>query len=93
MMIPLYRLQGNGDHFYTTSESERDKAISDFGYTSEGIACYVSSEASRPYDRDQIAMQILTSIIQGRGAAKPGNVIVDVSTCYLYADAMIAKMK
>lgn len=40
-LVPLYRLQGHGDHFYTTSESERDNAISSYGYVSEGIACYV----------------------------------------------------
>ncbi len=41
-LVPLYRLQGHGDHFYTISETERDSAISDYGYTSEGIACYVN---------------------------------------------------
>jgi hypothetical protein len=41
--IPLWRLyQANsGDHFYTTYAEERDKAIQDFGYVSEGIACHV----------------------------------------------------
>jgi microsomal dipeptidase-like Zn-dependent dipeptidase len=29
------------DHFYTTSAKERDQAVSSFGYTDEGIACYV----------------------------------------------------
>ncbi|HEY4384976.1 MAG TPA: hypothetical protein VGN34_10930 [Ktedonobacteraceae bacterium] len=40
--IPFYRLfnRTNGDHFYTTSTSERDSAVSG-GYTDEGIACYV----------------------------------------------------
>ncbi len=31
-----------GDHFYTTSAQERDGAIADFGYASEGIACWVA---------------------------------------------------
>ncbi len=30
-----------GDHFYTISVAERDNASRDFGYVSEGIACYV----------------------------------------------------
>jgi hypothetical protein len=38
--VPLYRLS-KSDHFYTTSASERDNAIATYGYTDEGIACYV----------------------------------------------------
>lgn len=30
-----------GDHFYTTSTEERDRAISNYGYKGEGTACYV----------------------------------------------------
>lgn len=44
--VPLYRLQGHGDHFYTISPEERDSAIADFGYTYEGIACYVHADAT-----------------------------------------------
>ncbi|QOZ70142.1 hypothetical protein [Bradyrhizobium arachidis] len=29
------------DHFYTTSTVERDNAVSEIGYVSEGVACYV----------------------------------------------------
>jgi hypothetical protein len=29
------------DHFYTTSGTEHDNAVSQFGYLSEGVACYV----------------------------------------------------
>jgi len=29
------------DHFYTTSVAERDNAVTNVGYTNEGIACYV----------------------------------------------------
>ncbi len=39
--IPLYRLFGGGDHFYTTSAAERDNAINNLGYASEGVAGYV----------------------------------------------------
>ena len=40
---PLYRLYNSvtGDHLYTLSTVERDRAEADFGYTSEGIAGYV----------------------------------------------------
>lgn len=40
---PLHRLyNGAGDdHFYTTSEAERDNAVSKYGYVSEGIAVYI----------------------------------------------------
>jgi len=40
---PLYRLVKD-THFYTTSPAERDSAIGN-GYRSEGIACYVFTEA------------------------------------------------
>jgi hypothetical protein len=30
-----------GDHFYTTSTTERNNAIETYGYADEGIACYV----------------------------------------------------
>lgn len=45
-LVPLYRLQGHGDHFYTTSATERDNAIATYGYASEGIACYVQDSAT-----------------------------------------------
>ena len=40
---PLYRLlnRDNGDHFYTASAAERDAAVAQHGYLSEGIACHV----------------------------------------------------
>jgi hypothetical protein len=45
--VPLYRLftQKTGQHFYTTSVAERDKAVLQFGYTDEGIACDVFAQA------------------------------------------------
>ena len=40
--VPLYQVYTSGytDHFYTTSPSQRDTAIS-YGYVDQGIACYV----------------------------------------------------
>lgn len=42
---PLYRLYNgaSGDHFYTTSASERDIAVVRSGYAYEGIAAYVAT--------------------------------------------------
>lgn len=41
--VALYRLfnPNSGDHFYTTSEFERDNAWTNLGYVKEGIACFV----------------------------------------------------
>ncbi|MDC0718786.1 hypothetical protein [Nannocystis bainbridge] len=39
--VPLFRLYGKGDHFYTTSEGERDSAVAMFGYQYEAVAGYV----------------------------------------------------
>jgi hypothetical protein len=47
MTAPLYRLFDTiyGDHLFTTSATERDQVIANNGYTSEGIAAYVSTTA------------------------------------------------
>jgi hypothetical protein len=48
-VAPLYRLfnQRADDHLFTLSSAERDRAVAQFGYRSEGIACYVfSSQAA-----------------------------------------------
>ena len=37
---PVYRLRNGGDHFYTIDPAEKDSAISQYGYTYEGIAFY-----------------------------------------------------
>ena len=41
--VPLLRTfnPGTGDHFYTTSVTERDNTVAHLGYKDEGIACYV----------------------------------------------------
>jgi hypothetical protein len=39
--VPLYRLYGNGDHFYTVSDAERDTAIAMYGYLFEGQVGFV----------------------------------------------------
>lgn len=39
--IPLYRLYGAGDHFYTTSDAERDNAVAMYGYLFEAQVGFV----------------------------------------------------
>jgi len=38
---PLYRLYGNGEHFYTISAAERDNAVTMYGYTFESQVGFV----------------------------------------------------
>jgi len=40
--LPVYRLLSHDKHFYTASTTERDLAVSKYGYQYEGIAFYVS---------------------------------------------------
>lgn len=39
--VPLYRLYGNGEHFYTISAEERDNAVAMYGYTFEAQVGFV----------------------------------------------------
>lgn len=43
--VAFYRLfkGATGDHFYTANKDEADNAVKNYGYTYEGIACYVYS--------------------------------------------------
>jgi len=52
--LPVYRLLSYDKHFYTTNASERDIAVSRYGYQYEGIAFYVSqTTTSQPAYRLQ----------------------------------------
>lgn len=43
--LPVYRLvKSSGDHLYTMSESEKASAVSQYGYTLEGVGFYASQE-------------------------------------------------
>jgi hypothetical protein len=44
--VPLYRLNKDYDHFYTTDASEADNAATNLGYTREGITGYVWSSGT-----------------------------------------------
>lgn len=39
-LLPVYRLRNSAEHFYTISKTESDNAVSQYGYTYEGIAFY-----------------------------------------------------
>jgi hypothetical protein len=39
-LLRVYSPAG-GDHFYTTSVADRDKAVATLGYRDEGVACHV----------------------------------------------------
>jgi len=41
-LVPLYRLQKGGDHFFTVDPQERLRAMSDYDYRDEQICCYIS---------------------------------------------------
>lgn len=45
-MVPLFRCYSGSqnDHFYTSSESEKNNAVQALGYKDEGIACYISQK-------------------------------------------------
>ncbi len=47
-LIPLYRLFGNGDHFYTTNKAEADQAAAGVYHFEgdKGVACYVYGSAA-----------------------------------------------
>lgn len=42
--VPLYRVWGKLDHFYTTNSAEKSRSLA--SYTDEGIACYLYSGPS-----------------------------------------------
>ncbi|MEO5949059.1 MAG: hypothetical protein ABIP74_01525 [Candidatus Saccharimonas sp.] len=46
---PIYRLQAAARYLYTSNASERDIAVSRFGYSNEGIGFYVDSSSDQVY--------------------------------------------
>lgn len=49
---PVYRMYGNGEHFYTSDKAEHDNAIERYGYKTEGVRFYVSeTPTSKPVYR------------------------------------------
>jgi hypothetical protein len=80
-----------GDHFYTTSATERDGAIAVHGYIDEGIACYVySSQASgtiplyrlfNPHNGDHF---YTTSVTERDGAVANFGYTNEGIACYVF---------
>ncbi len=74
--VPVFRLLGGPDHFYTIGEVERDEAIAEFGYHYEGIAFYVYADAGGVPElppitiRDQIAMSIAGNVVAAQITAR-----------------------
>ncbi len=67
-IVPVYRLQGHGDHFYTVDAAERDSAISQYGYEYEGIAFYAIAPPEGPPEYAPDAMtSILENVVRTRG--------------------------
>ena len=82
---------GSGDHFYTTSTTERDNAVANDGYHSEGVACYVyGTQPSDPTplyrffndsDGDHF---YTTSPTEGINAVANNGYHVENIACYVY---------
>ncbi len=66
--VPVFRLLGGPDHFYTIGEDERDNAVAQYGYHVEGIAFYAYATAEDPGPaplsvRDQLAAAIIGHLV------------------------------
>ncbi len=92
--VPVYRLRNNVEHFYTISPDERDGAVSQYGYTYEGIAFYASTTDVEDTTtlRDTIAASICGHIVTARSHAyghwsEPTEA---ARLAYEYADALLA---
>jgi len=87
---PVYRLQYGDRHFYTTSTSERDSAVSKYRFVNEGIAFYVDTSSAQVYRLDnangsylyttnlQEAMSLANTngwVLQGMLADSPGQTL------------------
>ena len=49
---PVYRLQNSGKYFFTINASERDVAVSKYGYAYEGIGFYIDNSSAQIYRLD-----------------------------------------
>ncbi len=103
--LPLYRLQGNGDHFYTMSKAEADNAVATYGYTYEGVAGYLFADATEvaplvaplpaPYSmRDMFAASIVGQLagqaIEGLRATGGGGTVAVKEACKVAAQELAA---
>ncbi len=95
--VPLYRhySPSQGDHFYCKSKEESDNAVSVYGYTFEGIECYVFPDAEeeaapepRPTMRDQFAFAVIGHLA-GSWRGGTGQATKLAADAYVYADALL----
>ncbi len=85
--VPLYRLlkTGTGNHFYTTSATERDNAVNHLGFKYEGIAGYVFSTqvtGSIPLYRLVLATSTVLDHFYTTSAAERDNAVKTYSYKY-----------
>jgi serine/threonine protein kinase len=85
--VPLYRLlkTGTGNHFYTTSATERDNAVNHLGFKYEGIAGYVFSTqvtGSVPLYRLVLATSTVLDHFYTTSAAERDNAVKTYSYKY-----------
>ena len=83
----------SGEHFYTVFATERNKAMTNYNYKNEGIACYVYSKRlgkSKPLYRllskgnnagDHF---YTTSVSEGNNAIKQHNYVYEGISCYIF---------
>jgi hypothetical protein len=86
-----------GDHFYTTSTTERDNALAFYGYVLEGIACYVfetpptlvsgATALFRLYDRHGTGDHLYTTSATERDSVVAGGYISEGTACFAFSSA------
>ena len=90
----LYRLYHatTGAHFYTTSAAERDNAVNQLGYQSEGTACYVySTQATGTTDLYRLYRPASDDHFYTTSAAERDNAVAqdgyqsEGTACYVYS--------
>ncbi len=98
--VPVFRLLGGPDHFYTIGVEERDNAVAQYGYHVEGIAFYAYATAEDPGPapltvRDQLAVAVIGHLVaEAARAARmtrstPGATVTALAE---YAKSMAAQL-
>jgi hypothetical protein len=86
--VPVYRLTKNGQHLYTSSAVERDLAMSQNGYTSEGIGFYgqsgLTGDTLTVFRMERRGRYLFTSNINERFGAMQAYYRQEMSDFYVY---------
>src|SRR4029077_9492914 len=78
-----------GNHFYTTSISERDNAIANSGYQPEGTACYVFDPQAPSTTSIGIGDHFYTtSVVERDNAVANSGYRGEGIACYVFANQM-----